>query len=95
MATKQLYSANLFHRMSFGDFGFRILSSSGTDTSPSGENYCLIESLHSATTISFTSNTDGGDQTVTDLTLKDFHIIKGDISDITISNGVCIAYLRN
>lgn len=94
MATKQLYSANHFHRMQFGDFGFRFLNSGGTNTSPSGERYCLIESLDN-TTISFTNNTNGGDTTVTNLVLKDFHSIKGDISDITVTHGKCIAYLRN
>lgn len=95
MSTKQLYSANHFYRMSFGDFGFRVLSATGTTSTPNGERYCFIESLHNATTISFTNNTIGGDTTITDLTLKDFHTVRGDISDITISNGVCIAYLRN
>jgi hypothetical protein len=94
MATKQLYSANHFHRMEFGDFGFRFLSSSGTSTSPSGERYCLVESLDN-TTISFTNNTSGGDASIVDLVLKDFHSIKGDITDITVSHGKCIAYLRN
>lgn len=94
MATKQLYSANHYHRMSFGDYGFRYFTSNGSNTSPSGENYCLIKSLDN-TTISFTNNTPGGDTTVTDLVLKDFHSIKGDISDITVSHGKCIAYLRN
>ena len=94
MATKQLYSANHFHRMSFGDFGFRYLSSSGTNTSPSGERYCYIESL-SNTTLSFTNNTVGGDTDVDDLILKDFHTIRGDFSDITVTHGSCIAYLRN
>jgi hypothetical protein len=94
MATKQLYSANLFHRMSFGDFGLRYLDSGNGNTSPSGERYCYIESLDN-TTISFTNNTPGGDTTVTDLVLKDFHNIRGDFSDITVTHGKCIAYLRN
>lgn len=94
MATKQLYSANHFHRMSFGDFGFRVLSSSGTDTSVTGERFCYIESLANST-ISFTNNTTGGDTDIDDLTLKDFHCIKGDFSDITVTSGTVLAYLRN
>ena len=93
MATKQLYSANNFYRMQFGDYGFRYLNGTNS-TSPSGERYCLIESLTN-TTLSFTNNVDGGDTTVVDVTLKDFHTIRGDISDITVTQGACIAYLRN
>lgn len=94
MATKQLYSANHYHRMQFGDYGFRFLSSGGTDTSPSGERYCRIESLDN-TTISMTNNTNGGDTDIDDLVLKDFHAIVGDFTDITVTHGKCIAYLRN
>lgn len=94
MATKKLYSANNYHRMQFGDFGFRFLSSDGTNTSPSGEKYCFIESLDN-TTLNLTNNTDGGDTSITGLVLKDFHTIRGDFSDITVTHGKCIAYLRN
>jgi hypothetical protein len=93
MATKQLYSANHYHRMQFGDYGFRYLNGDNS-TSPSGERYCLIESLDN-TTLNFTNNTDGGDTTITGMVLKDFHTVRGDISDITVTHGSCIAYLRN
>lgn len=92
MATKQLYSANLFHRMSFGDFGFRHLGPG--DTTISGERFCLIEALDNAN-VDFTNNTTGGDTTFTGLVLKDFHNVKGDFTDITINSGHIIAYLRN
>jgi len=92
MATKQLYSANLFHRMSFGDFGFRHLGPG--ETSVSGERFCLIEALNN-TNVDFTNNTTGGDTTLTGLVLKDFHSVRGDITDITVNSGYVIAYLRN
>lgn len=92
MATKQLYSANLFHRMSFGDFGFRHLGPG--ETSVSGERFCLIEALNN-TNVDFTNNTTGGDTTLTGLVLKDFHSVRGDITDLTVNQGHVIAYLRN
>ncbi len=92
MATKQLYSANLFHRMSFGDFGFRHLGPG--ETSLSGERFCLIQALDN-TNVDFTNNTPGGDTTITGLTMKDFHEILGDITDLTVNQGNVIAYLRN
>ena len=92
MATKQLYSANLFHRMSFGDFGFRHLGPG--ETSVSGERFCLIEALDNVN-VDFTNNTTGGDTTLTGLVLKDFHSVRGDITDITVNSGHVIAYLRN
>jgi len=93
MATRDLYSANKFYRLTFGDYGFRYLDSGGTNTSPEGEIYGLIESLGN-TTLSFTNLTEGGDTTVTDLTLKDFHSIRGNITNITVTAGQCVAYLR-
>ncbi len=92
MATKQLYSANLFHRMSFGDFGFRHLGPG--ETSVSGERFCLIEALDNVN-VDFTNNTTGGDTTLTGLVLKDFHSVRGDITDLTVNQGHVIAYLRN
>lgn len=79
--------------MKFGDFGFRYLNGTNS-TSPSDERYCMIESLDN-TTLNFTNNTDGGDTTITGLVLKDFHTIYGDITNITVTHGACIAYLRN
>lgn len=92
MATQELYSANNFYRLQFGDFGFRHLDSNNTNTTPDGEHYGLIESLGN-TTLTFTNLTSGGDETAT-LTLKDFHTIRGHITDITVTAGECIAYLR-
>ena len=92
MATKQLYSANLFHRMSFGDFGFRHLGPG--ETSVSGERFCLIEALDNVN-VDFRNNTTGGDTTLTGLVLKDFHSVRGDITDLTVNQGHVIAYLRN
>ena len=80
MATKQLYSANLFHRMSFGDFGFRYLGPG--ETSVSGERFCLIEALNNVN-VDLTNNTTGGDTTLTGLVLKDFQFTEIDIRQVT------------
>ena len=45
MATPNLFSANHYQRMSFGDFGCRILSATGTDTSVEGEKFGAITIL--------------------------------------------------
>jgi len=96
MATKDLYSANNFHRMSFGDFGFRVLDKSGVDsiTSVSGEYFCMIEAITTCT-ISLTNDVPSGDTTLTNYTLLDGQIIYGKFTDITLSGGHCIAYLRH
>lgn len=95
MATRDLYSANNFHRMSFGDFGFRVLNHSDVNLStPSGEYFCMIECIVSAT-ISLTNDTPAGDSGLTDYDLLDGQIIYGNFTDISISKGHIICYLRH
>jgi len=91
--TKQLYSANHYHRLSFGDFGFRLLDEDNTTSTPSGEHFCTIHVLKDAV-ISLTSNLHVGDSSITDLDLKEGHIIYGDFTDISIDNGIVICYLH-
>ena len=77
MATKDLYSANNFHRMSFGDFGMRTLIKGDVNlTTPSGEFFCMIECITSCT-FDATNDTPAGDTTLTDYDLLDGQIIYG------------------
>jgi len=95
MATKDLYSANNFHRMSFGDFGFRILNHSDEIlTTPVGEYYCMIECIVSAT-ISLTNDAPAGDTTIINYDVLDGQIIYGNFTNVTISKGHIICYLRH
>ena len=94
MATKDLYSANNFHRMSFGDFGFRLLDHPGTASTPSGEHFCMIECISTNATISLTNDTANGDTSLTDYVLKEGQIIYGNFTNITLSGGHVICYLR-
>ena len=95
MATKDLYSANNFHRMSFGDFGMRTLIKGDANlTTPSGESYCMIECILSAT-FSGTNDTPAGDTDLVDSHLLDGQIIYGNFTDITLTKGHIIAYLRH
>lgn len=93
MATKQLYSANHYHRLSFGDFGFRLLDEDGTTSTITGESFCTIHVLKDAV-ISFSSNISAGDSSITDLDLKEGHILYGDFSSISITGGIVICYLH-
>jgi hypothetical protein len=90
MANELKYT-HIFQQVSFGDFGFRILSEA--ETSVSGEHFCAISPLEDAT-IDFTSNTSGGDSSATDLELLTGMAIYGNFSDITVDSGKIIAYLR-
>lgn len=94
MSTKQLYSANHYHRLSFGDFGFRLLDENGTTSSPSNENYCTIHCLKDSV-LSLTSNISTGDSSISSLDFKEGHVIYGDFTNVSISGGVVICYLRN
>ena len=69
MATKQLYSANHYHRLSFGDYGFRLLDEDNTTSTAVGENFCTVHVLKDAV-ISLSSNLDAGDSSITDLDLN-------------------------
>lgn len=93
MATKQLYSANHFHRLSFGNFGFRLLDENGTTSTIGGEDFCTIHCLKNAV-VSLTSNISTGDSSITNLDLKEGHIIYGDFTSISITSGTVICYLH-
>ncbi len=93
MSTKPLYSANHYHRMSFGDFGFRLLDENGTTSSVSGESFCSIHCLKDAV-ISMDSNISSGDSSITSLDLKEGHVLFGDFTNITITGGIVLCYLR-
>jgi len=93
MATKQLYSANHYHRLSFGDFGFRLLDEDATTSTPSGEDFCTVHCLKDAV-ITMTSNHDVGDSSITSLDLKEGHILYGDFTNISITGGIVICYLH-
>lgn len=93
MATKQLYSANHYHRLSFGDFGFRLLDESGNTSTPSGESFCTIHCLKDAV-ITMTSNHTTGDSSITSLDFKEGHILYGDFHTISITGGIVMCYLR-
>lgn len=90
MANELKYTP-IFQKVSFGDFGFRILSEA--ETSVSGEHFSAISPLEDAT-VDFTSNTSGGDSSATDLELLTGMVIYGDFTDITVDSGKIIAYLR-
>jgi len=91
--THQLYSANHFHRLSFGDFGFRLLDEDDTTSTPQGETFCTLHCLKDAV-ISFTSNITSGDSSITDLDLKEGHILYGDFTSVSITGGIVMCYLH-
>lgn len=93
MATKQLYSANHYHRLSFGDFGFRLLDQDATTSTPSGEDFCTVHCLKDAV-ITMTSNHAVGDSSISSLDLKEGHILYGDFTNISITGGIVICYLH-
>lgn len=95
MATKDLYSTNNFQRMSFGDFGMRTLIKGDANlTTNSGEYFCMIECIISAT-FSGTNDTPAGDTSLVDYNLLDGQIIYGNFTDITLTKGHIICYLRH
>lgn len=94
MATRDLYSSNNFYRMSFGDYGFRLLDfTHGNASTPSGEYFCSIECTENSE-ITLTNDTPGGDSGFTSFSIKEGHIIYGNFTDISITHGQIICYLR-
>ena len=94
MATRDLYSANNYYRMSFGDYGFRMLDNThGNTSTPSGEFFGSIESTENST-ITLTNDTSGGDDGLSSFSIKEGHIIYGNFTNISISQGQVICYLR-
>ena len=95
MATKDLYSANNFHRMSFGDFGMRtLIKNTDNITTAPGEYFCMIECIISCT-FDATNDTPAGDNNMVDYDLLDGQIIYGNFTNITLTKGHIIAYLRH
>ncbi|MDB4338457.1 hypothetical protein OAA02_00590 [bacterium] len=93
MATEPLFSANHYQKLSFGDFGFRLLDDNGTTTTPVGEKIGVIHVLKNST-FSASSNTSGGDSDLTNLALDEGHTIVGNFSNITLTHGTIICYIR-
>jgi hypothetical protein len=93
MPTEPLFSANHYQKLSFGDFGFRLLDDGGTTTTPSGEKIGVIHVLKNAT-FSCDSNTTGGDSSITDLVLDEGHSIVGNFTNVSLTHGTIICYIR-
>jgi hypothetical protein len=93
MPTEPLFSANHYQKLSFGDFGFRLLDDAGTTTTPSGEKIGVIHVLKNAT-FSCDSNTTGGDSSITDLALDEGHSIVGNFTNVSLTHGTIICYIR-
>lgn len=91
MAELDLKYTENFQKVSFGDFGLRILSSG--ETSVVGEKFAAIQVLADCV-VGFTNNTEGGDTTITNLSLNAGQAIYGNFSAISLSSGKIIAYLR-
>ena len=87
----ELQYTSVFQKVSFGDYGLRILSSG--ETSVANEAFAAIQVLADCV-VSFTNNTDGGDTTITSLSLNAGQAIYGNFEDISLSSGKLIAYLR-
>jgi len=87
----ELQYTSVFQRASFGDYGLRILSSG--ETSVANENFAAIQVLADCV-ISMTNSTDGGDTTITSLSLSAGQAIYGNFENISVTSGKIIAYLR-
>tara|TARA_R100000951_G_scaffold98159_1_gene88033 strand:- start:4324 stop:4575 length:252 start_codon:yes stop_codon:yes gene_type:complete len=80
--------------MSFGDYGFRVLDNThGNSSTPSGEFFGSIECTENST-ITLTNDTSGGDSGLSSFSIKEGHIIYGNFTDVSISQGQVICYLR-
>ena len=83
--------SNEYQRLSFGDYGLRIISA--TETSVSGEHFGAIQSLEDST-ISCTNNASEGDTSITSLALTSGSILYGNFDDISVASGKIVCYLR-
>tara|TARA_R110000796_G_scaffold180823_1_gene297335 strand:- start:263 stop:535 length:273 start_codon:yes stop_codon:yes gene_type:complete len=90
MATDLYYSSE-FQKISFGDKGLRVLAVGAT--SVAGENFCAIQAIESST-ISCDIDTNGGDTSITSLSIGAGVIIYGNFDDISVASGKIVAYLR-
>lgn len=87
----ELQYTSVFQKVSFGDYGLRILSSG--ETSVANEAFAAIQVLADCV-VSFTNNTEGGDTTITSLSLNAGQAIYGNFEDISVTSGKILAYLR-
>jgi len=86
-----LQYTSVFQKVSFGDYGFRVLSSG--ETSVANETFAAIQVLADCV-VSLTNNTQGGDTTITSLSLSAGQAIYGNFEDVSVTSGKVIAYLR-
>lgn len=90
MANELKYTS-VFQSLSFGDYGFRILSSG--ETSIEGEHFGAVILLNDST-IGFTNDVSGGDTSISNLQLAAGQTIYGNITNLSITSGKVIAYIR-
>lgn len=89
--SKNLYNVQTFQNLSFGGYGFRVLTAG--ETSVAGENFGALQVVADAV-ISATSNAPGGDASITSLTLDAGTSIYGDFSAVTVTSGTVIGYIK-
>ena len=89
MADRNLHVEAIENKLSFGDYGLRVL----TSTSTAGEYFCALYATE-ASQIDATNECDGGDVTITNLALPAGGVIYGNFTSITVDSGTVIGYLR-
>lgn len=77
------------NRLSFGDYGLRVL----TSTSVADEYFGAIMATED-TTVTFNNDCDGGDSTITSLSLLAGMTVYGNITTVVVASGKLIGYLR-
>jgi hypothetical protein len=90
MANELKYTS-VFQQLSFGDFGFRILSTG--ETSVEGEYFGAVQMLNDST-IGFTNDVASGDTSISNLQLAAGQTVYGNITNLTITSGKVLAYIR-
>lgn len=85
---------NLLHEsnenlLSFGGLGIRVLTGSAVST----EHFAALQALSDAT-ISFTSNLEAGDSSVSSLSIPKGFIIYGNMSSVVVGSGSVVGYIR-
>lgn len=86
-----LFFSDQFQKLSFGDKGLRVIASG--NTTASDEDFCAVQAVESST-ITFNSNAEGGDTTVSSLSIPAGAIIYGNLEDINCTSGKVVCYLR-
>lgn len=81
---------SVFQKASFGDYGFRILTTG--EQSVSTERFGTIQAIADSV-VAFDNDVTGGDANAS-LTLNAGMAIYGNIKDINVTSGKVIAYLR-